>query len=88
MGTDAGCPFNPYSGVPYELVLMHQAGLTAEQALLAAYARRSGAARHRARDWFDRAGQAGVFSYTARTCSSRSKRRQTRTVIHNGIKVD
>lgn len=36
MGTDAGCPYNPYGGVPYEMVLMCQAGLTVEQALLAA----------------------------------------------------
>lgn len=36
MGTDAGCPFNPYGGVPYELVLMHAAGLSEKQALIAA----------------------------------------------------
>lgn len=36
MGTDAGCPYNPYSDVPYEMILMHEAGLSTKQVLLAA----------------------------------------------------
>lgn len=36
MGTDAGCPFNPFAEVTFEMVLMVEAGLKPEQALLAA----------------------------------------------------
>lgn len=35
MGTDAGCPFNPYEKAPHEMVLMTEAGLSAETALRA-----------------------------------------------------
>lgn len=33
MGTDAGCPFNPYEAAAHEMVLMVMAGLTPKQAL-------------------------------------------------------
>lgn len=36
MGTDAGCPFNPYEAAAHEMVLMVMAGLTPRQALDAA----------------------------------------------------
>lgn len=36
MGTDAGCPFNPYGKAPYEMVLMSDSGLTPMEALKAA----------------------------------------------------
>lgn len=36
MGTDAGCPFNPFEKSAYEMVLMVEAGLTPMQALDAA----------------------------------------------------
>ena len=36
MGTDAGCPFNPFREAAYEMVLMVEAGLTPGQALDAA----------------------------------------------------
>lgn len=36
MGTDAGCPFNPYEAAAHEMVLMVMAGLTPKQALDAA----------------------------------------------------
>lgn len=36
MGTDAGCPFNPYEAAAHEMVLMVQAGLTPKAALDAA----------------------------------------------------
>lgn len=42
MGTDAGCPFNPYEKAAHEMVLMVEAGLTPRQAVDAAT--RNGAA--------------------------------------------
>lgn len=36
MGTDAGCPFNPYEAAAHEMVLMVMAGLSPKQALDAA----------------------------------------------------
>ncbi len=36
MGTDAGCPFNPYEAAAHEMVLMVMAGLTPKAALDAA----------------------------------------------------
>ena len=36
MGTDAGCPFNPFDKAAHEMVLMVMAGLTPKQALDAA----------------------------------------------------
>lgn len=38
MGTDAGCPFNPYEKVGYEIVLMVEAGLSPKAAIKAATA--------------------------------------------------
>ena len=49
MGTDAGCPFNPYEKAPHEMVLMTEAGLSPEAAIRAGT--RGGAALLGLQDW-------------------------------------
>jgi imidazolonepropionase-like amidohydrolase len=89
MGTDAGCPFNPYGDVPYELVLMHKAGLTAKQALLAAT--RGGAELlgiEQELGSIEPGKHASFLIYNENLLETIEAATQPHTVVYHGIEID
>ena len=89
MGTDAGCPYNPYSDVPNEMILMHEAGLSPTQVLLAATI--SGAELlgiEREFGSIEAGKRASFLIYRENLVESIEAAMQPHDVIHNGYKVD